>query len=216
MDCAVAVEHICLDDGRTCMRPVCPGQKRLVTVCALCLFPADPAACVLGVVPLDKVAVAGLLQDFVDCDGDSACRLAGHGACGVDSCNLGVRGCEGILGVLLRSACCYLCGLADVDAGSCCLDSEVLGCLVDRKGLINCACEIGILNRGKGYNGSIFAGVFVIAVGDSIVCSFCQCCGSELDNRSLCLFFAIVGLLDYAADVCAADRSRADGKFNGL
>ena len=52
-----------------------PGKKSLISVCTFGLIPADPAAGVLGIVPLDKVAVAGFLQNFVDSDLDCLCVL---------------------------------------------------------------------------------------------------------------------------------------------
>ena len=47
-----------------------PGKKSLISVCTFGLIPADPAAGVLGIVPLDKVAVAGFLQGLVGSNPD--------------------------------------------------------------------------------------------------------------------------------------------------
>ena len=65
---AVPVEDIGLGNGPAGMGSVCPGQKCLISLCAVHLVPSDPAAGVLGIIPLDKVAVAGFLQNFVDSD----------------------------------------------------------------------------------------------------------------------------------------------------
>ena len=70
MDRAVAVEDIGLHDGRTGMRSVCPGKECLVALCIGDLVPGNPAAGVLGIVPLGKMAVAGLFQGFVNSNPD--------------------------------------------------------------------------------------------------------------------------------------------------
>ena len=70
MNGAVSVEDIGLDNGPAGMGSVGPGKKSLISVCTFGLIPADPAAGVLGIVPLDKVAVAGFLQGLVDSDLD--------------------------------------------------------------------------------------------------------------------------------------------------
>ena len=67
---AIPVEDVGLGNGSAGMGSVCPGQKCLISLCSVHLDPSDPTAGVLGIVPLDKVAVAGFLQDFVDSDLD--------------------------------------------------------------------------------------------------------------------------------------------------